>query len=58
MNSDISVMNYTKWAVTENSRGRAIAPKEFRKQIHRHTAKNIWIRKLRVFVCPEMTKLP
>ncbi|MEG4056172.1 MULTISPECIES: hypothetical protein [unclassified Microcoleus] len=51
-------MNYTKLAVTGNSRGGAIAPNEFRKQMHRHTAQNIWIFKLRVFVCPEITKLP
>ncbi|MEP6518763.1 hypothetical protein [Microcoleus vaginatus] len=51
-------MNYTKLTVTGNSRGGAIAPNEFRKQSHRHTAQNIWIRKLRVFVGSEITNLP
>ncbi|MEG3921865.1 hypothetical protein [Microcoleus sp. POL10_C6] len=51
-------MKYTKGAVTGNSGGGAIAPNEFRKQIHRHRVQIIWIRKLRVFVSPEMIKLP
>ncbi|MEG4090903.1 hypothetical protein [Microcoleus sp. Pol12B4] len=51
-------MNYTKFSLAGNYCGGAIAPNEFRKQIHRHTAQNIWILKLRVFVAPEITKLP
>ncbi|MEG4180934.1 hypothetical protein QUA32_04000 [Microcoleus sp. Pol14D6] len=41
-----------------NYRGEAIAPTGFRKKIHCHTAQNSWIRKLRVFVGPEIAKLP
>lgn len=55
---DRYVINYTKWAVTGNASRGAIAPNEFRKHIHRHTAQNIWIRKLRVFVGADITKLP
>jgi hypothetical protein len=41
-----------------NCRRRAIAPNEFREQIHRHREQNVWIRKLRVFVGADITKLP
>ncbi|MEG4589294.1 hypothetical protein QUA54_29360 [Microcoleus sp. MOSTC5] len=51
-------MNYTNLAVTGNSSRRTIARNEFRKQIHRHTAQKIRIRKLLLLIGVDITKLP
>ncbi|MEG4286421.1 hypothetical protein QUB68_25140 [Microcoleus sp. A006_D1] len=44
--------------LTGNSSQCAIVPNKFRKQMHRHRAENVWIRKLRVLVGADITKLP